>query len=172
MDIDNTYVNVETPLSVPAYRQVQQGVHYRLKELVAKGGTSSIYMVELLDRTLVEFNPSQWGAVAKVLDNNELMQQIDIFNQEIAIMTDLSEHPNFVRLLGYSESPKCVLMPYYKFGTLKDLIWPKKKAQLQVSDDQWDLFFIRALLLDVATALAHMHSKGIAHNDIKVRSYF
>ncbi|KAI3647116.1 hypothetical protein MP228_007337 [Amoeboaphelidium protococcarum] len=165
-DDEETVINSAMPFAIPADRLMTKGLDYQLGNVVAKGGTSTIYMAELSPQNAALQSQCRWGVVAKVIQESDLMQQDDIFNQELAIMSDLANHQNFVKLLGFSHSPKCILMPYYKFGSLKDLI-NKTGAEIKLSDQDWNMYFMRAVLLDIASAVSHLHSKKISHNDLK-----
>lgn len=76
-----------------------ENVDYRCGQQVAKGGTSKIFLADILDPMLRSRNPSRWGAVVKIIHDTQELQQDEVFNQEVAIMADLSEHPNFMRVL-------------------------------------------------------------------------
>jgi hypothetical protein len=88
-------------ISVPAYRLVSKDVDYRLGKEIAKGGTSRIYLADILDPQISQSNPSRWGSVVKIIHESQELQQDDVFNQEVAIMADLSEHPNFIKVPLY-----------------------------------------------------------------------
>ena len=57
-------------------------------------------------------------------------------------------------------------MPYYRYGSLKDLIY-RKNTDLTIPDETWNMHIQRAIMLDIANALDFMHKKNMSHNDIK-----
>ena len=57
-------------------------------------------------------------------------------------------------------------MPLYMHGDFSDLIHRKNKS-CPITDTDWTVQRVVPLLLDLASALHHLHSKDISHSDVK-----
>lgn len=83
------------------------------------------------------------------------------FHQEVALLHYLnSQSDKFAELIGYTDEKLTMVMKYYIFGSVKNLltvhlaIWTKKCAI--------------DLLRDIADGISTMHNLGFAHCDIKI----
>lgn len=79
---------------------------------------------------------------------------------EIAMLSKY-RHPNIVLLVGAVTSPPnlCIVMEYFKEGTLYDLLHRKK---IQISDPQK-----RQITIQILNVIKFLHKLGIVHRDIK-----
>ncbi len=59
----------------------------------------------------------------KLFDDNTL----SALEKEIKTHSAISNHPNIVRLFGYCEELKAVVMEYAPFGSMEDLLIEKKQ---------------------------------------------
>jgi serine/threonine-protein kinase len=73
------------------------------------------------------------------------------------------EHPNIIKLLGYSEKAPLLIYEYADYGTL---YWQLSKGW---KPSQKDILLIGIQLGD---ALRYLHSKGLIHGDIKPGNVF
>jgi len=50
-------------------------------------------------------------ALKEILNDENFSPEVNNtrFEQEIAIMWGISSHPNIITLIGYSESPRCII---------------------------------------------------------------
>lgn len=90
----------------------------------------------------------------------------EAFYQELSIMSWFIGKENFVQLLGYSESPFCILMEYYYLGALTDILF--KSMPLIQTTKHLSLNFS----LQISSALAMLHQSGFAHSDLKLHNVF
>jgi serine/threonine protein kinase len=74
------------------------------------------------------------------------------FNQEISLMEFFNDSYGFAKVIGYCKEPVCILMKYYKLGSLDNNIETCKSNHV---------------LNDVAKALQVMHQRKVAHCDLK-----
>lgn len=75
----------------------------------------------------------------------------------------MSYHPNIIKLLGYTESPNCIITPLYK-GDLNSLIHVKSKhsyTSLEAMD----------IVAQMVAAVDAVHSIMAAHRDIKPSNF-
>lgn len=126
---------------------------YRVLEEIGQGGMSIVYLAEdiLLGRPVaIKILRSQYKDDEK---------NIRFFQNEARSIAALS-HPNIVKIydIGKEDAYYYIVMEYLEGQTLKELI--RKEAPL---DYLQAIHIIRYVL----RALAHSHSKGIIHRDIK-----
>ncbi len=121
-------------------------------ELVGSGGFASVYSARD-----TAFNRS---VAVKVLNGND--QEINrSFERERTLMGQLSGHPNVITPYrhGYTNNGSVYLvMEYMAGGSLLDRILDKGSILATQAID---------LALPIADALAHSHSQGILHKDVK-----
>ncbi|GEM_PF-1168280 len=125
---------------------------YTVIRLLGKGGMSEVY--------LVEDNLGRRYALkvlsARLTGDYSFRER---FKTEARIMASLN-HPNIVGLHSYFEEQGnyCLAMDYLEGGSLKDLI--RRTGPLPESQ-ALEIFW------QIAQALAHAHSQGIIHRDVK-----
>ncbi|KCV67813.1 TKL protein kinase [Fonticula alba] len=85
-----------------------------------------------------------------------------LFENEVALMWVLRDHPNIVRLYGYGTSPPAIVMERFDcdLSTLLHSEVPLSVAQLWDICQQW------------AAGLEAMHTHGVAHGDLKPGNVF
>lgn len=68
--------------------------------------------------------------------------------------------------MGFSLRPQVIVMPNYDLGDFLHLIHRASK-RVHIPDPDWTTTNVLPLLIDLGTALAHLHSKELSHNDVK-----
>jgi serine/threonine protein kinase len=68
-------------------------------------------------------------------------------------------HSKVVRFLGACSSPPCIVLEYYRTGSLDHLLYTDRR-QLSLGESL-------SIALDVALALVYLHHIGIIHRDVK-----
>jgi serine/threonine protein kinase len=86
---------------------------------------------------------------------------MDVFNQEVSLMMFLGNHKNMIQMLGYIPSPQAMLLKYLPLGSLED--FNRKGLPGWVHNT----FIIFNIVHGTAEGLRHMHSRSVAHCDIK-----
>ena len=127
---------------------------------LGKGSMSQIYLVKNVDTELL--------CVAKVYNNAVLHRQtfgnedppIDCLNREIKIMSSIT-HPNvlsFHEMIDDNPTNSTILiLPYAAYGNLENL----------VNENHITIDNILVCAYQIMDGLAFMHSKNIAHRDIR-----
>ncbi len=129
------------------------GEHYRVEELVGKGGAAIVFRVhdERLNRKLAVkvLNPA-------LLASGELSQR---FRREALTAAALS-HPNIVSIffVGGDDHIPCYVMPLVEGESLGDRIRREGQLPLDVA---------LGVAKDIANALDFAHAAGVVHRDVK-----
>jgi serine/threonine protein kinase len=85
----------------------------------------------------------------------DVLFNIEDVHFEIAIMAQF-DHPNIIKLIGYSDNPLSIIMKHYSLSLL-DLI---KKKELNVQQ-------IHQTILDIVSGMREIHRKDVVHLDLK-----
>jgi serine/threonine protein kinase len=91
-------------------------------------------------------------------------ENMERFHQEVSIMWSLSFHTHIIKLLGYTETPRCIVTKLYPTDLFRYLHTQDDKAPLESH-------LLLHLCSGMVSALAATHSMGIAHRDIKSPNY-
>lgn len=151
----------EAPGSVPidSASALPQGLQdrYRLLSVLGKGGFANVYLAydKVLDQK-VAIKILKLGE-ATSSDHNRFL-----FEARVGAKL---RHPSIAQVFDIIQTPDGLqmIMEYYPEGTLSERI--KKKGALPPKE-------AIQITRQVATALAHAHSKGIIHRDIKPANIF
>jgi serine/threonine protein kinase len=121
---------------------------YRLEELLGRGGMSEVWAAtdtELERRVAVKL-------LTPNADNAR-------FEREARAVASLS-HPNITQLYDYGEENgrPFIVLEYLPGGTLEEHLRP----DTPLPDDD-----VRQIAAEIASGLAHAHSRGVVHRDLK-----
>lgn len=83
------------------------------------------------------------------------------FIQEVSLLNFFSNNRLFVKLVGYSQNPNTIMMKYYPYGNLEDVLIGRSTYAM------WSLDLMIPLFCDIVEALSEMHKNGFVHSDIK-----
>jgi serine/threonine protein kinase len=124
--------------------------HYLLKQRLARGGMSEIYLA---------YDQQQERDVAIKVVNKENDDYARRFRREIHALSAL-EHEHILPMLDYGEQGQWLylVMPYIEHGTLRALL----RAKGHLSREETG-----AILAQLCEALQFAHDHGIIHRDIK-----
>lgn len=126
---------------------------YEFVRYLNGGSFGSCYIVHSL-RYNMDF-------VCKVSTHLNLCEKyLSSFRREAEILTKLN-HPNIVRIYDFffDNSQLFLILEYCSNGSLLDMIYTKKKLEIP---------HLIKIAKEIVDAMAFMHSKGIAHCDIKL----
>jgi serine/threonine protein kinase len=98
----------------------------------------------------------------ELMEEKELMEKLEKVKYEAEAISKL-DHPNIIKLLGYSERAPLLIYEYADHGTLH---WQLSKGW---KPSQKDILLIGVELSD---ALRYIHSRGLVHGDIKPGNVF
>ncbi|KAH7890108.1 kinase-like domain-containing protein [Phlebopus sp. FC_14] len=145
--------------------------HVQLKDLtgqVRKTGSDVFEHGNYVDIWLGEFtgvNPPRKVVAIKVLRSIFTDEEVRVLNNKLlreARLWSTLNHPNIASFLGITtdiapRSAPSLVSPFYEFGSLPDYCHNHKPSLGKKID----------LLLQFASGLAYLHSRGIIHGDIK-----
>jgi len=98
----------------------------------------------------------------ELTEEKKLMEKLEKVKYEAEAISKL-DHPNIIKLLGYSEKTPLLIYEYADYGTLH---WQLSKGW---KPSQKDILLIGVELSD---ALRYIHSRGLVHGDIKPGNVF
>jgi serine/threonine protein kinase len=132
--------------------------------MIAEGHTNIV--------TLVQNQESQKQSVAKIL-NEDRADLLPFFKAEASMLSSL-DHPRILKSEGFSENMVFVdeagqemlgagmLMEYAPYGDMFDLL---------TSFTSFPSFIARSYTKQMVDAVSYLHSRGIAHLDIKLENF-
>ena len=107
----------------------------------------------------------QTVAVKQLHLNKLTRQDKNSFIKEINIMSTLGEHPNLVRLYGYTSEPLCLVMEYVELGTLSYLLHYCEDSEIEakITDGR----IKKKLILGIVLGMIQLHAVSVVHGDLK-----
>ena len=154
-----TLVPGEKGLAIPVFFECNFGIDVRVSQPIAKGGFSTVSIGQPLKASLRGHGDQVIFKQLTNIEDKDKEKVLKTFYQEIAIMAYLGDHPNIAKILGYCQNPPSLIMKFYPYGSLS-----------QYLDNRENRLSKRGVIyfgLDISRGLAHMHSNGICHADIK-----
>lgn len=148
----------QTEYAVPGFLQFKAGAEFRWHTSIAKGGGGEVFIGDGLIPRLQEFGSNIIVKVIGPTRESLPIRTAQAFDQELSLMHYLGRQKNIAGLMGWCEKPVSMLMKYYKLGSLENYI-----DAGNVFNKTLKLYF----MLDVGRGLLFMHSKNVAHCDIK-----
>jgi hypothetical protein len=143
-------------LSVPLFLCYRYNLDFRIKKELTKSGGGIIYLADALTPATSLFGNELIVKESK----RQLMNVEDLaqFHSEIAIMYFFKDHPNIVKLIGYTEKPYTILLKYYKNYSLFHFMKKGKRKTKRM---------LMGFILNIAHAVQAFHTNGIVHSDLK-----
>eukprot|EP00158_Paraphelidium_tribonemae_P006446 Partr_v1_DN27820_c3_g1_i2_m22771 putative protein kinase kinase kinase len=155
-----TYSAVQIVFSIPGYLMVEDQTDFRIDHSVAKGGGGEIFIGRAFKTSLLEYGDAI--IVKKIMSSkagvNRMKEKMQ-FDQELSITAYLQTCKNIVRLLGYCNTPQCLILKFYKVGSLRE--WMHKMKKVRKKRIVFDF------LADISHGLSAMHCAGFVHCDLK-----
>lgn len=148
----------QTEIAVPGFLKYTDENDFKILKRIAFGGGGDIFLANALVPNLMEFGKTIVVKVVSKHRNSTSTLQVQAFEQEVAVMYYLSRQKNIAGILGWCEEPTALLMKHYLLGALKEFINNGKVNTKQLKF---------AFCLDISRGLQFMHSKQVAHCDIK-----
>jgi len=146
-----TLVGVGEGVYAPSKIPEKIGI-YKIESLLNKGGMSLLYLAVDPDTR----EPITIKALSQeYLAHSEIVER---FLQEAAII-ELANHPNIVKLYGHGkwEGGLYIAMEFIQGISLREMILQQAMSLRRALE----------VVLQIAHALAHLHSHGIIHRDLK-----
>ena len=159
---DATLLNTVMEVALPGFLLMDYTTDVRPEARLTAGGAGTIYRATLLSADAIQRNGSEICAVKEVMDWPSLTDEenAERFHQEVSIMWSLSFHANVIKLLGYTEEPRTIITRLYPTDLFRYLHTQEDKSPLESH-------LLLHLCSGMVSALAAVHSMGIAHRDIK-----
>ena len=155
----------------------------KLLEVLMKGGSATLYLAEILSPNLKTRGDGDFKCVVKILKEGRsttecrsLMNTIDkmeeedviaTFNHEVAILWMFHLSRYIIKILGYSDNPRGIIMKNYPMGSLHDLVHQTSKTRIRIPDSEWIPMVAMKFVRDIAHGIWELHEQDITHNDIK-----
>ncbi|KAI3653284.1 hypothetical protein MP228_001231 [Amoeboaphelidium protococcarum] len=162
-----TAVGDQREMSIPGYLIMQPNQDYAIEQQLGEGGFATVYTGRLLNQEAMQRAGSDIVAV-KVLKSSASFDQAaseednqQAFIQEVSLLNFFSNNRLFVKLVGYSQNPNTIVMKYYPYGNLEDVLIGRSTYAM------WSLDLMIPLFCDIVEALSEMHKNGFVHSDIK-----
>jgi hypothetical protein len=158
-----TWVPSEQAISVPGYLLVKVNTDFTIGNQLAKGGMGSIYHVKVLNQQLGRRTMGKAVVLKTVGTYFDALppKHQRAFTQELALMQKFNEHPNFVKLYGWCDSPAGMIMHFYSGGDLKKFIRGRSRSMV------YSRFNTINIMKQICSAVAIMHADQIVHCDLK-----
>ncbi|KAH9426343.1 Serine/threonine-protein kinase plk4 [Dermatophagoides pteronyssinus] len=132
-------------------------------EIIGEGGFSTVYKVRYLNQN----NNNGHIYAAKVMNLNETNRiwVTKCLKHEMFI-SKLLQHPNIVRTYDYfkTNTYAVIIMEYYSNGSIR--------LEMDRQNHPYDIGEAGRLFTGLITGLQYMHSKNIAHRDLKLDNFF
>ncbi|KAH3758538.1 AP2-associated protein kinase 1 [Pelomyxa schiedti] len=151
-------VRVQNPVLPTVVYQLQDGRRLRVKKVLSTAGRyGEIYLTEDVDAP-------QRLSVVKVMALHS--GNIQAVKNEMAMMKLASGHKNVIAFEGYcnsAHSEAVLAIEYCSGGSLLDYLNERLHNPPRASE-------VMQIFLNMCEGLAHIHSKGIIHRDIKIEN--
>ncbi|KAI3637207.1 hypothetical protein MIR68_004913 [Amoeboaphelidium protococcarum] len=161
-----TAVSDQQEMSLPGYLMLTLNTDFTMSEKLGEGGFATVYKGQLLNPMCIQRAQEDVCAI-KVFKPQPLsspeaqIEEQQQFVQEVSMLSFLSNNKLFVKLVGFSTRPNTIVMKFYPFGNIEDVLTGRS------SYAQWSQDLMFSLLVDVIEGLSEMHRQGFVHSDIK-----
>ncbi|KAI3657153.1 hypothetical protein MP638_002345 [Amoeboaphelidium occidentale] len=147
-----------TGISKPAYLEANSN-EFRMIKQIAQGGGGAVFIGEFLSGS----KSTLYGKTVifkKFADSYDKLSKPskDAFDQEISLMDFFRNEKYIAKIYGYSHAPCCIIMKFYHNQSLD--VWIQRNPGSSMRKRS-------QFALDIAQGISTMHSKSIAHNDLK-----
>ncbi|KAI3632723.1 hypothetical protein MIR68_009243 [Amoeboaphelidium protococcarum] len=163
-------LNQPQPLALPGAILTDLQKDVKVVRQLTEGGSGALYIAEIVDNNLKVRSDKSQFCVVKILKEEEGMNADDLvnaFNHEVSVMWLFHLSPNIIHILGYSDSPKAMILKHYVHGSLHDVVHRTSFTDLQYSDPKWTPDMWLKLSKDICNGLQIIHGHNVTHNDIK-----
>jgi len=153
-------LNTTLEVALPGFLLLTLDQQVRCEEPLSKGGSGVIFFGSLLDPSLIQRHRTEKVAIKMMPTAHGFSEEEAdrLFEREVSIMWSLSFHKSITTLVGYCESPRCLITRLYE----RDLYALLHESKTPITLKQKEI-----LLLDIAHGLAAVHEMNICHRDVK-----
>lgn len=160
--IVGTQVPSQRELTVPGFKEVSVMRDLRYLSKISEGGGGTVHLAVPLSEMLKSDAINNLVVVKALNTSNDLAIDAELqlaFQQEMSLHWYFRDCPYVAKFLGYSNSPRTIILKFYPLGSLKGFLASKPfpvTKRLTVR-----------LLSDISRALYAIHQAGFAHCDVK-----
>ncbi|KAI3653296.1 hypothetical protein MP228_001243 [Amoeboaphelidium protococcarum] len=161
-----TVVSDQKEMSIPGFLLMQPNLDFITDKVLGEGGFATVYAGQLLtpdamkragsNKVAVKVIKPQPNATTEMIDEDQ-----QAFIQEVSLLNFFSSNKLFVKLVGFSQNPNTIVMKFYEYGSVEDVLNGKSKSS------QWSFDLMIPLFCDIVEGLSEMHKNGFVHSDIK-----
>ncbi|KAI3643051.1 hypothetical protein MP228_012606 [Amoeboaphelidium protococcarum] len=161
-----TVVSDQKEMSIPGFLLMQPNLDFITDKVLGEGGFATVYAGQLLtpdamkragsNKVAVKVIKPQPNATTEMIDEDQ-----QAFIQEVSLLNFFSSNKLFVKLVGFSQNPNTIVMKFYEYGSVEDVLNGKSKS------GQWSFDLMIPLFCDIVEGLSEMHKNGFVHSDIK-----
>jgi serine/threonine protein kinase len=154
---------VEYPgIFIPGFKLFSLKDNFEIKELLASGGFGDVHMANIVNED-IRFTYNNGVKECAVKRPIKVIPK-DLFLQELSMHELFGRAKYFAKLICFSEEPQALILKYYKYGSLRNFIFPSANEEIKID---YSLKLILSISMKIIWAVNSMHEKGVIHNDIK-----
>lgn len=129
---------------------------------------TTVAVKQLLDKEFLDL--ADLGSTSEA-SSEQRPNSIDGFLREIAMLRELTVHPNIVRFCGICLEPLRLVTEYYKGGSLTQLIQKASRGN-RAAQQRMSWSHRLEMLQDVAAGMEFVHAKRCVHGDLRSPNLF
>jgi serine/threonine protein kinase len=126
--------------------------HYTLGPMIGEGNFASVYVCTRRNNGI--------KYALKVIDKEKLKGKERLLDNELALLSRVSHHPNVVALIESFDTPQYLYL-------VTELVTGGDLFDVLMEAQPCSELFVSSLVKDVACALRYLHEMNIVHRDLK-----
>jgi len=162
---EKTLLNTQILVSSPGFLLMNTATQLRKEAQIGSGGCAVIYQGVILDQALINKFDATQVAIKEIFENPKCNEEENFvqFQQEVSILWRCANIANVIKLIGYSNEPRCLVTKLYETDLYK-MIHTKG---LEITPNM-----VLSIAFDVANGMKALHGLNIVHRDLKSPNIF